>query len=284
MDGSGVGTELWLWGYAAVLGLLMGSFLNVVIYRLPRMLGAEEAADVVTESALPGAGQPLNLWRPRSHCPQCNTPLGVWELLPVVSYLWQRGRCRHCGAAIAWRYPLVELAAMGLAWLAVLRLENFGWPMLLAGMGFLWALLALAVIDAQTLWLPDRLTLPLLWVGLLVNTQALFADLSSAVWGAALGYSSLAVLAWGFRRTTGREGLGGGDAKLLAALGAWLGVAALPALVLLASLSALIFVGVAIRLGRGTRQTAWPFGPYLAVAGAVLLLWGDFFLGGGWMP
>jgi len=258
-------------GLAVILGLVMGSFLNVVIYRLPKQMEHDWALQCGQTPPDPRPGLVL----PGSHCPQCGHALAWFENIPLLSFIFQRGRCRACATRIPWRYPLVELAAAGLAMVAV---RTFGLTLEAAlVMGFLWTLLALAVIDARTLLLPDRLTLGLLWVGLLANAAGYGGGvfLPDAVFGAAAGYASLATVAWGYARLTGREGMGLGDAKLLAALGAWLGWMVLPLIVLLASLLALLVGGLALLRGRADRHTALPFGPFLALAGGLAMIWGQ---------
>ncbi|WP_280955195.1 prepilin peptidase [Paludibacterium denitrificans] len=256
-----------------VSGLLLGSFLNVVIHRLPKMMERawqQECADYLGQAhaELPD----YNLLTPPSHCPMCNAPVRPWQNVPVLSYLLLKGRCASCQSAISPRYPLVELAT-GLLF-AVLA-WHFGWTIQLPGYLLLTAVLvALTCIDADTQLLPDSLTLPLLWAGLLFNLWSGTVPLSDAVLGAAAGYLSLWLVYWGFRLATGKEGMGFGDFKLLAALGAWLGWQMLPLVILLSSLVGAI-IGVALillaRLGRGQPL---PFGPYLAVAGWIALLWG----------
>lgn len=261
-------------GVAMIFGLLIGSFLNVVIYRLPRQMEHDWA--VQCGQALSGSRP--NLAGPGSQCPECGHPLAWFENIPVLSFILQRGRCRACAVRIPWRYPLVELASAGLALAAVWA---FG-TTLEAGlvMSFLWTLLVLAAIDARTLLLPDRLTLGLLWAGLLANALGYWGvvPLADAVLGAVAGYASLAGVAWGYARLTGREGMGMGDAKLLAALGAWLGWMVLPLIVLLASLLALLAGGLALWRGQADRHTALPFGPFLAMAGAAGIFWGERWL------
>jgi leader peptidase (prepilin peptidase)/N-methyltransferase len=254
----------------AILGLVIGSFLNVVIYRLPKQMEHDWALQCGQTPADPRPG----LVVPGSRCPQCGHALAWFENIPLLSFIVQRGRCRACAAPIAVRYPLVELAAAGLAMVAV---RAFGLtPEAVLVMVFLWTLLALAVIDARTLLLPDRLTLGLLWAGLLANALGYWSalPLPDAVLGALAGYASLAAVAWGYAQLTGREGMGLGDAKLLAALGAWLGWLALPLMVLLASLLALLVGGLALWRGRADRHTALPFGPFLALAGGLAIIWG----------
>lgn len=263
----------WMLGLALLLGLAVGSFLNVVIHRLPRMLENEwraQCAEFAGAEAAPV--ERYNLAVPPSHCPSCNARIGALENIPLLSFALQRGRCRHCGAAISWRYPLIEAAAgllaVGVAWTFGLTLSG------LAALVFVWTMLALAAIDIDTQLLPDALTLPLLWLGLLVNLGGGFAPLADAVIGAAVGYLSLWSVYWAFRLLTGKEGMGFGDFKLLAAIGAWLGWSMLPLVILLSSLVGAA-VGIAlIVLRRQSRGTPIPFGPYLAAAGLIALFWG----------
>lgn len=264
------------YGACAVLGLIIGSFLNVVIHRLPRMLHAQWALDAAswqTDAALsPPPIHPdsdLGLARPASQCPHCGHHLGLAELIPVLSWLLQRGRCRACGAPISLTYPLVELAC-ALAFTALLWRFGLSLPAL-AGMLMVSFLIALALIDYQTRLLPDALTQPLVWTGLLVNTQSLMAPLEAAVIGAIAGYLSLWLVHHGFRKLTGREGMGYGDFKLLAGLGAWLGWMALPGIVLVASASGVVFGIVRILTGRQHRHEPIAFGPWLVLGGLVLL-------------
>ena len=259
----------------ASLGLLVGSFLNVVIARLPRMLETawrDECSAWSNSSVAQEQTAPFNLVSPRSRCPHCQTPIRAFDNIPVVSWLALRGRCRSCRAAIAWRYPLVEIAAAGLACLAA---THFG-PGLaaIAAAGFCWVLLVLAVIDLDTMLLPDDLTLPLLWAGLTLNLRSVFVPLETAVIGALAGYLCLWLVYWGFKLATGKEGMGHGDFKLLAALGAWLGWQALPVIVLSAAgVGAVVGLGL-IFLRRLGRDKPIPFGPFLAAAGVIYLLWG----------
>ena len=260
---------------AGLFGLIVGSFLNVVIHRLPRMLEAEWRAQCAELAGTPaGDGdERFNLLFPPSHCPSCRAPTKPWQNIPLLSFALLRGRCRHCKKPISWPYPLVEAAA-GL--LAALVIWRFG-PTL-AGLGslvFAWTLLALSVIDLDTQLLPDALTLPLLWLGLLVNLGNTLTPLPSAVLGAAIGYLVLWSVYWAFRLLTGKEGMGYGDFKLLAAIGAWLGWSMLP-LVILASSFVGAVVGIAMMLmQRQGRGTPMPFGPYLAAAGLIALIWGS---------
>lgn len=264
---TGFDARLWpegLWiSFAAVLGLVLGSFLNVVIYRLPLMLRRSWG-----ESELPD----ISLAWPTSHCPACKASIAWYHNLPLVGWLLLKGRCASCQQPISKGYPVVELIA-GL--LALVIAWRFG-PGLqaLALMGFAWTLLALAVIDAQTRLLPDRLTLPLVWAGLtfhwLYSPTELF---NQAFAGALLGYLSLWSLYWVFKLLTGREGLGYGDFKLLAALGAWLGAPALVPIILLASVSGLL-AALALKLRRAWEGQALPFGPHLVTGALALLLGG----------
>ncbi|MBY4897440.1 A24 family peptidase [Cupriavidus sp. AU9028] len=263
----------------AVLGLIVGSFLNVVIHRLPTMIDRMLAND---HALLVGEPLPYperyDLAVPRSACPCCGAPILAWHNIPLIGYLLLRGRCSHCHAPISARYPAVEAASAALALLAAWR---FGpsWQAL-AAMALLWALLALAVIDSRTRLLPDQLTQPLLWLGLLVNAAGLFAPLPDAVIGAAAGYLMLRIAADLFRLVRGKEGMGHGDFKLMGALGAWFGWQALPALIVCASLSGLVYGLANLALRRQHRDTEIPFGPFIAAAGVLVLVagWERFLL------
>ena len=258
---------------AGVFGLIVGSFLNVVIHRLPIILERDWAAQC---AELRGEAAPvfekLTLAVPRSRCPKCGHAISALENVPVLSWLALRGRCRGCAAQISWRYPAVEALTGSLfAWIATYY--GFG-PTALAAMLFAGMLIALTGIDLDTQLLPDDLTLPLLWAGLLANAFGLFADLHAAVIGAMAGYLSLWSVYWGFKLLTGKEGMGYGDFKLLAALGAWLGWKMLPLLILLSSfVGAIVGIGLMV-LARHGRNVPIPFGPYLAIAGIVTLFWG----------
>ena len=258
-----------------LLGLMIGSFLNVVIYRLPLMMQREwrvQCAELL-DQAIPDDTPRLSLWGPRSQCPHCHHLIGATENIPLLSYIRQRGRCAHCGVAIDAQYPLVE-AASGLLAGVVAWKFGFGWPVL-AVLLFTWTLLAASIIDLHHQLLPDDLTLPLLWLGLLVALCGLGTDLRSAVIGAMAGYLSLWLVYQGFHLLTGKEGMGHGDFKLLAALGAWTGWQYLVAIVLLSSLVGAI-CGLALILLRGrARGAPLPFGPFLAAAGWIVLLWGE---------
>lgn len=264
--------------FLVVLSLLVGSFLNVVILRLPIMMFREwkqdcEQTELPAHPALNDLTQPYNLIKPNSHCPKCQTPVKAWQNIPVVSWLFLRGKCAGCGTKIGLRYPLVEIVTAVFS--AVLLVKfSWGWP-LLAMLVFTWLLIAMSVIDIDYQILPDVLTLSLLWIGLLVNSQGMFTNLHDAVYGAALGYGLLWSVYWIFKLTTGKDGMGFGDFKLLAALGAWFGVQSIPLIILLSSVVGAV-VGIAgiIILGRD-KNIPIPFGPYLAAAGWIAALWGN---------
>lgn len=258
---------------AGLLGLCVGSFLNVVIHRLPRMMEQEwhaQCADLRGET--PSTAEPLSLARPRSRCPACGHQITASENIPLVSYLLLRGKCSACSAAISLRYPVIELVA---ALLSAYAAWHFGPTLQAAGaLLLIWALLALTAIDFDTQLLPDSITLPLLWAGLAFNLAGTYVDLSSAVVGAMAGYLSLWSVFWLFKLATGKDGMGYGDFKLLAALGAWLGWQMLPAIILLSSVvGALVGVSLIV-FSRHGRNTPIPFGPYLAAAGGIALFWG----------
>jgi leader peptidase (prepilin peptidase)/N-methyltransferase len=264
---------------ALAFGLCVGSFLNVVIHRLPRMMEREwraQCAELAAATEAKGGAQsqaPYNLWVPRSACPGCGHRIGALENVPLLSWLWLRGKCSACGTAISPRYPLVELATGVIAAYAATR-----YGLTLAALGatiFCSALLALAAIDLDTQLLPDDITLPLLWTGLAFNLGGTFAPLTAAVSGAIAGYLSLWLVYWGFKLITGKEGMGYGDFKLLAAIGAWLGWQMLPLVILLSSVVGAAVGVTLIVLARHGRDKPIPFGPYLAAAGAIALLWGD---------
>jgi leader peptidase (prepilin peptidase)/N-methyltransferase len=237
------------------------------------MMQAEWRADCAElEGRDPPGEERISLWRPASRCPSCSTPIKVAQNIPVASWIALGGKCAACGSPISVRYPLIELlAGLVAAYLAF----RFGWgPALAAALVFAWALIAALVIDLDTQLLPDRITLPLLWLGLLVNTAGVFVDLRSAVLGAAGGYALLWSVYWGFKLLAGKEGMGFGDFKLLAALGAWTGWQTLPLILLVsAGMGAVVGLAAMAFSGQG-RDTRIPFGPYLAAGGFVALLWG----------
>jgi leader peptidase (prepilin peptidase)/N-methyltransferase len=256
-----------------LLGLCVGSLLNVVIHRLPKMMQAQwrEECAALEGRELPPA-QTYNLFTPRSACPQCKAPITALQNVPVVSWLALRGKCAKCGTPISARYPFVELLGAGLALLVAWR---FGYSAALAfGLVYVWVMLALTFIDLDTQLLPDDLTLPLLWLGLLANVFGTYIDLRSAVLGAAGGYMLLWTVYWAFRLIAKKEGMGFGDFKLLAAIGAWTGWQVLPVVIVVsAGLGALIGSLVLWMTRRGI-DARIPFGPYLALGGIVGLLWG----------
>jgi leader peptidase (prepilin peptidase)/N-methyltransferase len=262
----------------ALLSLFVGSFLNVVIHRLPKMMERDwlaQAAELRGEA--PAATERFNLAVPRSRCPHCGTPIGAVDNIPLFSYLLLGGRCRHCRAPIGLRYPVVECLTAALCGYAA---WHFGPSVAALGaILFLWAMVALTFIDLDTQLLPDSLTLPLLWLGLLFNLGDTYATLQDAVLGAAAGYLALWSVYWLFKLTTGKEGMGYGDFKLLAAIGAWLGWQMLPLTILLSSAVGAV-VGIAlILLARHGRHVPIPFGPYLAAAGVLALFVGDTLTG-----
>ncbi|MGE5665886.1 MAG: prepilin peptidase [Betaproteobacteria bacterium] len=255
----------------AILGLAVGSFLNVLIHRLPLMMEAEWRGQCAELEGREPPEQPsFNLWVPGSHCPACKTPLRVVDNIPLVSWLVLRGRCAHCGTRISARYPVVELLTGVLSGLVAWHF-GFTWTAAFA-LVFTWILVAAAFIDADTTLLPDDLTLPLLWLGLLAAVLGYTIPLRDAVLGAMAGYLSLWALYWAFKLATGKEGMGYGDFKLLAALGAWMGWKMLIPIALIASVVGIVFA-LAL-LGARVRDKHIPFGPYLCAAGFIALLWG----------
>ena len=255
------------------VGLMVGSFLNVVIYRLPKILEREwheQCAELKGEPLAPAPH--FNLIIPRSACPQCGKPITALENIPLLSYLVLRGKCSGCGAPIAKRYPLVETLSGVLSAIIAWR---FGFGMTaFAGMLFAWCMIALTFIDLDTQILPDGITLPLLWCGLLFNLWMLFSDVKSAVIGATAGYLALWAVYWLFKWATGKEGMGYGDFKLLAAIGAWLGWQMLLPVILLSSfVGATVGITLILTKDHG-RNVPIPFGPYLAAAGLIALIWG----------
>lgn len=258
---------------AVCLGLIIGSFLNVVIHRLPIMLEREWQHHCAEQNGTTAtAAEPYNLVVPRSRCPHCGRLIRALDNIPVLSYLLLHGRCRACGAHISARYLVIELISGILSGWIAWRF-GFGWPAL-GALLFTWSLLALAAIDLEKQLLPDKITLPVLWLGLLFNLGHTFTDLRSALIGAVAGYLSLWCVYHAFRLLTGKEGMGYGDFKLYALLGAWLGWQNLPLIILIAAGSGAV-VGIGLILGRrAQRGVPIPFGPYLAAAGWIALLWG----------
>ena len=261
-------------GACLILGLMVGSFLNVVIHRMPKMMELgwqQQCAELRGEE--PVAAPAYNLVTPRSACPHCNHAISAWENIPVVSYLLLRGKCKGCGAAISPRYPVIE-AISGL--LCAYAAWHFGFGWAAAGaLLLIWALLALTAIDFDTQLLPDDITLPLLWAGLLFNLSGVFTDLHSAVLGAIFGYLALWSVYWLFKLVTGKEGMGYGDFKLLAALGAWLGWQMLPLIILSSSLVGAVIGVTMMVVAKHGRNIPIPFGPYLAGGGLIALFWGQ---------
>src|SRR5690606_28476215 len=258
---------------ALAVGPAVRSFLKVVIHRLPRMMEREwQAQCAELRGEAPVAGERYNLALPRSACPHCGHRITALQNIPVLSYLLLRGRCAGCNARISVRYPIIELltgVATGYAaWRYGMTLAGFG------AMVFLWAMIALTFIDADTQLLPDSITLPLLWLGLLVNLNGTFVSLHAAVIGAVCGYLVLWSVYWLFKLATVKEGVGFGDFKLLAAIGAWLGWQMLTLVILLSSLVGAVVGVVLIVLAKRGREVPMPFGPYLAAAGVIALFWG----------
>jgi len=263
-------------GIVALFGLIVGSFLNVVIHRLPIMMEREWRAQcrhLLALAASSETAEPFDLVEPRSRCPQCSHPVSAWENIPLLSYVLLRGRCAACGARISPRYPLVELLtalfSVAVAW-------RFGltWTTAFALL-LTWALVALTFIDLEHQLLPDTITVPFLWLGLALSLFGLFVDSHASISGALVGYLSLWSVYHLFRWLTGKEGMGYGDFKLFALLGAWLGWQSLPLVILLSSLVGAI-AGIALILLQGrNRNLPIPFGPYLAGAGWIALMWGQ---------
>lgn len=270
---------------SGLIGLLIGSFLNVVIYRLPLMMERDWRRHCAELEGREATAEPeFNLVRPRSACPHCQRPIRARENVPVLSWLLLRGRCAGCGGRISARYPLVELATAVASALVAWR---FGATVeTLAALAFTWALIALALIDYDTQLLPDAITLPLLWLGLLLSVahpvagaERLFVSPAAAITGAAAGYLSLWSVYQAFKLATGKEGMGFGDFKLLAALGAWLGWQALPLIIVLSAVVGALVGGALMAFTSRGREAAIPFGPFLAAAGWIALLYGDVLAG-----
>ena len=263
-----------------ILGLILGSFLNVVILRLPQRMESELEEACAEHNDAENAEAPTNRWfglgyltSPASTCPSCGHAIRAWENIPVISYLLLAGHCSACKTRISIQYPVVEFIS-GLLSLAVAWHFGFGWEALFA-LILTWALLAMSVIDIRQQLLPDVLILPLIWLGLMLNLDGMFTDIGSSIYGAVAGYVSLWFVFHVFLLLTGKEGMGYGDFKLFALFGAWLGWQLLPQILLLSSLvGAITGLGMILFLGRD-KSIPIPFGPYLAVAGWIALLWGE---------
>ena len=261
----------------ALFGLMVGSFLNVVIYRLPVMLEREwkrESAEALSQSDADNTDdEAFNLVTPRSRCSKCQSPIHAWQNIPVISFLLLGGKCSNCKTAISWRSPLLELITAVLTAIVAWHFFPSSYAAL-AAIGLTWALIALTGIDYDTYLLPDNITLPLVWLGLIANYFGLITSFESAFWGAIAGYMSLWSIFWLFKLITGKEGMGYGDFKLLAALGAWLGWEMLPVIIILSSLVGAV-VGIALMVFANHEKTKpIPFGPYLATAGWIAMIWG----------
>lgn len=275
-----------------IIGATIGSFLNVVIYRLPLSLmkgwereckeflaSTHETKPTPTsaEAAPEDTKETFNIAFPASHCPCCKAPVRAWQNIPIISYLLLKGKCAACKVKISLRYPIVEFVTSVLSVWVVYSLGltvEAGLVLLLT-----WSLLVLTLIDVDHQLLPDNITLPLMWLGLLANTQGYFTDLQSAVLGAVMGYLALWSVFWLFKLVTGKEGMGFGDFKLLAALGAWMGWQALPVIIILSSaVGAIIGIGGILIFGKDKNKPI-PFGPYLAIAGWIAFFWGDAITG-----
>ena len=270
-----------LYTSVTLISLCIGSFLNVVIFRLPAMMQqewqcqCEELLEVPEANRTPAAV--LSLSRPASTCPHCGHGIRAWQNIPVVSYLLLRGKCAHCKAGISLRYPIIELATAIFSVITVYLLGPT--PAALLALILVWSLVALTMIDFDTQLLPDSITLPLLWLGLIVNYFGQLVPFTEAFWGAVVGYLALWSVYWMFKLVTGKEGMGYGDFKLLAALGAWLGWQILPAVILLSSVvGAVVGIGLMVFKQHG-REVPIPFGPYLATAGLLCLWFGDEIVG-----
>ena len=266
---------------AVSLGLVVGSFLNVVIHRLPRMLFTDwqnECEEFLRDHAespycIDNTSGSYNLAIPRSSCPSCNSVIKAWQNIPVISYLVLGGKCANCRKKISPRYPVVETITGLMSTFVVYQLGvsiDAGLALLLT-----WSLIVLTLIDADHQLLPDNITLPLLWLGLAINSFGIFTDLHSAVVGAMAGYLSLWSVYWLFKLVTGKEGMGFGDFKLLAALGAWMGWQQLPLIIVLSSVVGAMYGILSILLAGKDKNKPIPFGPYLAIAGWIAFFWGD---------
>ena len=273
--------------FTLLIGLTVGSFLNVVIYRLPVMMerefkcACEEHFEEFKEAGKSSkSNQTFNLAVPNSTCPKCQHKIKAWENIPVLSWLLLKGKCSNCKTPISIRYPMVELLTGVLSVLVAMHFQVS--LKTIFALLFLWSLIALTFIDLDEMLLPDQLTLPLLWLGLLLSTQSIFVAPTEAILGAALGYLSLWSVFWAFKILTGKEGMGYGDFKLLAALGAWTGYAYLPVIIVISSFVGAVF-GITMMLTKKTEQgQAIPFGPYLAIAGLIAFVYGDVIVESYW--
>lgn len=266
-------------GLMGLFGLLLGSFLNVVILRFPVMMEAEwksqcrELLECDCNKGSEEKEEAFNLSFPNSHCPSCKAELKAWDNIPVLSFLFLRGKCRYCNTKISARYPLIEIATALLSAYTAFHF-GFGWQCG-AALILVWGLISLSAIDFDHQLLPDDLTLPLLWLGLLLSLFGIFTDLHSAVVGAMAGYLSLWSVYWLFKLVTGKEGMGYGDFKLLAVFGAWFGWKLIPLIIILSSVvGAVLGVAMILILGRD-KNVPIPFGPYLAAAGWIAMIWGE---------
>jgi len=270
-------TQYWLFIATIIfVGLTVGSFLNVVIYRVPVMLENEWRSECQSFLELPceeNKNTHINLAKPNSTCPSCGHEIRIWENIPVLSYLFLKGKCSNCGTHISLQYPAIEIVT---AILSTVVAIHFGVTVqTLFALLLTWSLISLTMIDAKKQLLPDNITFPLLWIGLLVNAFDVFTDLQSAVFGAAAGYMVLWTVYQAFKLFTGKEGMGFGDFKLLAALGAWTGVEMLGQIILISSFVGAVIGITMIVFKRHERNVPIPFGPYLAIAGWIVFLWGS---------
>lgn len=265
----------WAVACALIFSLCVGSFLNVVIHRLPIMMEKEWLAEHQDENDTPQ--ETYNLSSPDSTCPQCGHKIRWYENIPILSYLYLKAKCSSCGLHIPFRYPAIELftAITGASVVYIYGLNEVSLGLTLLS----WALICLIFIDIDHQLLPDRITLPLLWAGLFANSFGLFTSLESAVYGAIAGYLSLWSVYWAFKLLTGKEGMGYGDFKLLAALGAWAGLSQIPLIILLSSVVGAVLGILMIMTKKQEQQTPIPFGPYLAIAGWIAIIWGDNIMG-----
>lgn len=264
-------------GLTFILGLMVGSFLNVVIYRLPVMMQRDWRRDCLEYLQMPAeaAAEPFNLLWPGSRCPECKTEIKPYQNIPVISYLLLRGKCGHCSTAISLRYPLIEAFT---AVCSALVAWHFGYGVpLLFGLVLTWSLIALSFIDIDHQLLPDSITMPMLWLGLFLSLFSIYTDSQASIIGAVAGYVSLWSVYQLFRLATGKEGMGYGDFKLLALFGAWLGWQYLPLIILLSSLVGAVLGILMIVFRRHDASTPIPFGPYLAAAGWLAMIWGENF-------